>query len=83
MGKVRRFLPVLVLFFFVQRAAIGQQPLHWDATIDSAKAAAGQSNRLVLVFFCGTLVYGPATIWKTIFATNRGPLPPWKPTSCR
>ena len=51
MGKARRFLPVLVLFFLVQRAAIGQQPLHWDATIDSAKAAASQSNRLVLVLF--------------------------------
>ncbi len=52
MGKVRRFLPVIVLFLFVQRPAIGQQPLHWDATIDSAKAAAAHSNRLVLVFFC-------------------------------
>jgi protein disulfide-isomerase len=51
MGKARQFLPVLVLFFLVQRAAIGQQPLHWDATIDSAKAAARQSNRLVLVLF--------------------------------
>ena len=51
MGKARRFLPVLVLFFLVQRPAIGQQPLHWDATIDSAKAAASQSNRLVLVLF--------------------------------
>ena len=52
MGKARRFLPVFMLFFLLQRAAIGQQPLHWDATIDSAKAAASQSNRLVLVFFC-------------------------------
>ena len=51
MGKSRRFLPVLVLFFLVQRPAIGQQPIHWDATIDSAKVAAGQSNRLVLVLF--------------------------------
>ena len=49
MGKARRFLPVFVVFFLVQRAAIGQQPLHWDATIESAKAAASQSNRLVLV----------------------------------
>ena len=49
MGKARRFLAVLVLIFLLQRAAIGQQPLHWDATIDSAKATARQSNRLVLV----------------------------------
>ena len=51
MGKVRWFLPVFVLFFLVQRPAIGQQPLHWDATIDSAKVAASQSNRLVLILF--------------------------------
>lgn len=51
MGKARQFLPVLVLLFLVQRPAIGQQPLHWDATIDSAKTAASQSNRLVLVLF--------------------------------
>jgi len=51
MGKARQFLPVLVLFFLVQRPAIGQQSLHWDATIDSAKAAAIRSNRLVLVLF--------------------------------
>ena len=47
MGKARRFLPVLVLFFLVHRPAIGHQPLHWDASIDRAKAAAKQSNRLV------------------------------------
>ncbi len=51
MGKARRFLPVFVVFFLVQRAAIGQQPLHWEASIESAKAAAKQSNRLVLVLF--------------------------------
>ena len=51
MGKSRRFLPVLVLFFLVQRPAVGQQPLHWEATIDGAKAAASQSHRLVLVLF--------------------------------
>ncbi|MGO9110741.1 MAG: thioredoxin fold domain-containing protein [Thermoguttaceae bacterium] len=51
MGKARRFLPVFVLVFLVQRAAFGQQPLHWDATIDTAKVAACQSNRLVLVLF--------------------------------
>jgi protein disulfide-isomerase len=51
MGKARRFLPVFLVFFLVQRAAIGQQPLHWDASIESAKAAASQSNRLVLVLF--------------------------------
>ncbi len=51
MGKARQFLPVLVLFFLIQRPAIGQQPVHWEATIDSAKAAAGQSNRLVLILF--------------------------------
>lgn len=52
MGKARWFLPVFTLFFLVHRAAIGQQPIHWDASIDSAKAVASQSNRLVLVFFC-------------------------------
>ena len=52
MGKARWFLSVLVLFFLLSRPAIGQNPLHWEATIDSAKAAAGQSHRLVLVFFC-------------------------------
>ena len=51
MGKARWFLPMLVLCLLVQRPAIGQQPIHWEATIDSAKAAAGQSNRLVLVLF--------------------------------
>ncbi|MEI8373418.1 MAG: thioredoxin domain-containing protein [Planctomycetota bacterium] len=51
MGKARQFLPALMLLFFVQRIAAGQQPLHWEATIDSAKAAASQSNRLVLVVF--------------------------------
>ena len=50
MGKARRFLAVLVLIL-LQRAAMGQQPLHWDATIESAKVAARQSNRLVLVLF--------------------------------
>ncbi len=51
MGRSRRFLPVLVLFFLIQRAAVGQQPLHWDATIESAKATASRSNKLVLVLF--------------------------------
>jgi len=51
MGQVRRFLAVLVLILFVERAATGQQVIHWDATIDSAKAVAKQSNRLVLVLF--------------------------------
>src|SRR5271166_6534101 len=51
MGKARRFLPVFGLFFLVQGAAIGQQPIHWEASIDSAKATANQSNRLVLVLF--------------------------------
>lgn len=51
MGKVRQVFPVLVLFIFVQRIASGQQPLHWEATIDSAKAVASQSNRLVLLVF--------------------------------
>jgi protein disulfide-isomerase len=32
--------------------AFGQQPIHWETTIDSAKLAASQSHRLVLVFFC-------------------------------
>ena len=72
MGKARRFLPVLVLFFLVQRPAIGQQPLHWDATIDSAKAAASQSNRLVLVLFCASYWWYPATAWKTTFAIKPG-----------
>ncbi len=52
MGKSRWFLPVLTLFFLAHRSAIGQQPIHWDASIDSAKVAASQSHRLVLVFFC-------------------------------
>ena len=82
MGKARRFLPVLVLFFLVQRPAIGQQPLHWDATIDSAKATARQSNRLVLVLFCAPGV-PPVTIWKTTFAISRGLPRHWKPISCR
>jgi len=51
MGQVRRFVAVLGLILIVQRAAIGQQVIHWDATIDSAKVAARQSNRLVLVLF--------------------------------
>ncbi len=51
MGKVRQFSAVLVLILFLQRAALGQQPIHWDATIDSAKTAAHQSNRLVLLLF--------------------------------
>jgi protein disulfide-isomerase len=51
MGRARRFLTVFGLFFLVQRAAIGQQPIHWEASIDSAKATAGQSNRLVLLLF--------------------------------
>ncbi len=54
MGKARRFLPVFLLFFLVQGSAVGQQPLHWDATIDSAKATATQSHRLVLLFFCAS-----------------------------
>ncbi len=54
MRMARRFLPVIVLFFCLHRLAIGQQPLHWESTIDSAKATAGQSNRLVLVFFCAS-----------------------------
>ena len=51
MGKTRQFLPVLTLFLILPQVAVGQQPLHWDATIDSAKAVARQSNRLVLVLF--------------------------------
>jgi YHS domain-containing protein/thioredoxin-related protein len=51
MGKVRWFLPVLLLSVFTREAVIAQQPIHWEATIDSAKAAASQSHRLVLVLF--------------------------------
>ncbi|MGA2259151.1 MAG: thioredoxin family protein, partial [Thermoguttaceae bacterium] len=51
MGKARWFSAVVVLILFVQRAAIGQQPLHWESTIDSGKAVARHSNRLVLVLF--------------------------------
>src|ERR1017187_8252193 len=54
MGNARRFLSVFMLFFLLQRAVNGQQPLHWEATIDSAKAEASRSNRLVLVFFCAS-----------------------------
>ena len=51
MGKAHRFLPAFVLFFLISGTTIAHQPLHWDATIDSAKLAAGQSTRLVLVLF--------------------------------
>ena len=51
MGKARRLLPALVWMLFVNQAAVGQQPIHWEATIDSAQSAARQSNRLVLVLF--------------------------------
>jgi thioredoxin-related protein len=51
MGKVRRILPVLVFILLLQRAGMAEQPIHWDASIDSAKAAAARSHRLVLVFF--------------------------------
>jgi YHS domain-containing protein/thioredoxin-related protein len=52
MVKGRWFLPVVVFCLFLPLAAVGQQPIHWEATIDSARQAANQSNRLVLVFFC-------------------------------
>jgi YHS domain-containing protein/thioredoxin-related protein len=50
MQMARRILPVL-LFFVIQQTGFGQQPIHWEGTIDSAKAAAARSNRLVLVLF--------------------------------
>lgn len=50
MQMARRILPVLLLFI-IQGTAFGQQTIHWEGTIDSAKAAASQSNRLVLVLF--------------------------------
>jgi YHS domain-containing protein/thioredoxin-related protein len=52
MIRSRWILPIVVLGVFFSHAAFGQQPIHWEATIDSAKSAASQSHRLVLVFFC-------------------------------
>jgi len=43
-------LPVLVLLF-TSGTAFAQQAIKWEGTLDSAKAAANKSNRLVLVFF--------------------------------
>ena len=50
MRMARRILPVLLLFI-VQRTAFGQQAINWEGSIDSAKAAAARSNRLVVVLF--------------------------------
>jgi YHS domain-containing protein/thiol-disulfide isomerase/thioredoxin len=50
MQMARRILPVLLLFF-TQGTAFGQQAINWEGTIDSAKATASRSNRLVLVLF--------------------------------
>ncbi len=83
MGKWQRFLPVFVLFFLLQTVAIGQQPLHWEATIDSAKAAASQSNRLVLVFFCADWCTHCHHLENELRPISAGLPRPWKPISCR
>jgi len=51
MPMARRFLPLVLIVFLLQRVALGQQAINWEGTIDSAKTTARQSNRLVLVFF--------------------------------
>ncbi len=50
MHRAQRILPVLVLLF-TSGTAFAQQAIKWEGTLDSAKAAASKSNRLVLVFF--------------------------------
>jgi YHS domain-containing protein/thioredoxin-related protein len=52
MGRARWLVPVVVFCFLLPRGSFGQQPIHWETSIESAKAAASHSNRLVLVFFC-------------------------------
>src|SRR5580698_3284560 len=47
MRKARQLLPVLLLVF--QGTVFAQQAVNWEGTIDSAKAVASRSNRLVLV----------------------------------
>ena len=49
MRKARQILPAL--FFVFQGTVFAQQAVNWEGTIDSAKAAASRSNRLVLVLF--------------------------------
>ncbi len=51
MGRFRWTLLMLLACTTTQRAIFAQQPIHWEATIESAKKSAAQSNRLVLVMF--------------------------------
>jgi YHS domain-containing protein/thioredoxin-related protein len=51
MVMARRLLLTLLGVLVLHSAAIAQQTVHWETSIDSAKRIAAQSNRLVLVVF--------------------------------
>ncbi len=51
MGKVRCLLAAVLCAVLIPAWAHAQQTIHWEASIDSAKRVAGQSNRLVMAIF--------------------------------
>jgi len=56
MPMARRILPAVIILFLAQHAAFeqqafGQQAINWEGTVDSGKASARQSHRLVILFF--------------------------------
>jgi thiol-disulfide isomerase/thioredoxin len=51
MGKLRCVLIAILYAMLIPAWAHAQQTIHWEASIDSAKRVAGQSNHLVVAIF--------------------------------
>jgi YHS domain-containing protein/thiol-disulfide isomerase/thioredoxin len=51
MRKSGRFSSILVGVLLLTSAVYGQQPVRWEVSLDDAKRAAAQNNRLVLIEF--------------------------------
>ena len=81
MQIARRIWPVLLLFT-IQGTSFGQQPIHWEGTIDSAKAAASKSNRFVLVLFTANWCPSCHRLENDLHAQPGRPRP-WRLISCR
>jgi thiol-disulfide isomerase/thioredoxin/YHS domain-containing protein len=51
MQKKIAFLGLLTAILSIPSVGISQSPMHWEPTLDTAQRAAGQTNRLVLIYF--------------------------------